>query len=157
VQKQYSKLTSIIVGLNMADEISRQQFFEKNGFKMTNPYWAWSGVNEDKKLVLFNVWEHYREKHNDKTRYIVLCDEWKHATESSKGFNDSERNINLVINGYYKLCIAIAEPTVQFAMPVAKEGEEVKIKHIRSSFYFICEVEKENGIYWATPITRVNV
>ena len=39
----------------MADEISRRKFFEKNGFKMTNPYWAWSGVNKEKKLVMFNV------------------------------------------------------------------------------------------------------
>ena len=137
--------------------ISRLRFFEKNGFKMTNPYWAWSGVNEEKKLVMFNVWEHFKEKHNGKLRYIVLCDEWKNATDSSTGFNDSEKNINLVMNGEYKLCIAIAEPPVKFAMPVAKEGEEVKIKHIRSSFYFICDVIKEDGIYWATPITRVNV
>ncbi|MFK5894856.1 MAG: hypothetical protein QM504_16680 [Pseudomonadota bacterium] len=137
--------------------ISRQRFFEKNGFKMTNPYWAWSGVNNEKKLVLFNVWEHFKEKYNGKTRYIALCDEWKHATESSTGFNDSEKNINLVMHGDYKLCIAIAEPTFKFAMPVAKEGEEVKIKHIRSSFYSICDVVKEGGIYWATPIARIDV
>ena len=141
----------------MASDISRLQFFEKNGFKMTNPYWAWSGVNEDKKQVLFNVWEHFKEKHSGKMRYIVLCDEWKNATDSSKGFNDSEKNIGLVMNGEFQLCIAIVEPTMKFAMPVAKEGEEVKIKHIRSSFYFTCDVEKEDGIYWATPIKRVNV
>ena len=137
--------------------ISRQQFFEENGFKMTNPYWAWSGINEDKKLVIFNVWEHYKEKNNGKLRYIVLCDAWEHATDSSTGFKDSLKNINLVMNGDYQLCIAIAEPTEKFAMPVANEGEEVKIKHIRSSFYFICDVAKEDGIYWATPVTRVNV
>ena len=28
------------------------------------------------------------------------------------------------MNGEYKLCIAIAEPTMKFAMPVAKEGED---------------------------------
>ena len=139
------------------ENISRLQFYERNGFKMTNPYWAWSGVNEDKKLVMFNVWEHFKEKHNGKLRYIVLCDAWEHATDSSNGFNDSLKNMNLVINDYYKLCIAIAEPTVKFAMPVANEGEEVKIKHIKSSFYFICDVVKEEGIYWAYPITRVNV
>ena len=124
---------------------------------MTNPYWAWSGVNEDKKLVMFNVWEHFKEKNNGKLRYIVLCDAWRNATDSSTGFNDSLNNINLVINGGYNLCIAIAEPTEKFAMPVAKEGEEVKIKHIRSSFYFICDVVKEDGIYWAYPTIRVNV
>ena len=141
----------------MASDISRLQFFEKNGFKMTNPYWAWSGVNEDKKQVLFNVWEHFKEKRNGKMRYIVLCDEWKNATDSSTGFNDSEKNIGLVLNGEYQLCIAIVEPTMKFAMPIAKEGEEVKIKHIRSSFYFTCDLEKEDGIYWATPIKRINV
>ncbi len=139
------------------ENVSRLRFFEKNGFKMTNPYWAWSGVNKDKKLVMFNVWEHFKEKHNGKLRYIVLCDAWEHATDSSTGFNDSLKNINLVINGDYKLCIAIAEPTVKFAMPVAKEGEEVKIKHIKSSFYFISDVVKEDGIYWAYPVKRVNV
>ena len=56
----------------------------------------------------------------------------------------------------YKLCMAIAVPTHKFAMPVADEGEEVKIKRIKSSFYFICDVTKEDGIYWATPITKVN-
>jgi len=139
------------------ENISRLKFFEKNGFKMANPYWAWSGVNEEKKLVMFNVWEHYKEKHNGKYRYIALCDKWKNATDSSTGFNDSETNMNLVISGDYKLCIAIAEPTMKFAMPVANEGEEVKIKHIRSSFYFISEVVKEGDTYWATPISRVNV
>lgn len=137
--------------------ISRLQFFEQNGFKMTNPYWAWSGVNTEQKLVIFNVWEHFKEKHNGQTRYIALCDAWEHATDSSTGFNDSLKNMNLVINGDYKLCIAIVEPTVKFAMPVAKEGEEVKIKHIRSSFYFTCDVVKEGEIYWATPIKRINV
>ena len=141
----------------MADEITRLKFFEKNGFKMTNPYWAWSGVNKEKKLVMFNVWEHYKDKHNGQIRYIALYDEWKYVTDSSKGFNDSEKNMNLVINGDYKLCIAIVEPTMKFAMPIAKEGEDVKIKHIRSSFYFICDVQKENGIYWATPLERINV
>jgi len=139
------------------ENVSRLKFFEKNGFKMTNPYWAWSGVNEEKKLVMFNVWEHYKEKHNGKYRYIALCDKWKNATDSSTGFNDSETNMNLVTNGDYKLCIAIAEPTMKFAMPVANEGEEVKIKHIRSSFYFISDVVKEGDTYWATPISRVNV
>lgn len=137
--------------------ISRKQFFEKNGFIMTNPYWAWSGVNADKKLVMFNVWEHYKEKHNGKERYIVLCDEWKNATDSSTGFNDSEKNINLVLNSGYKLCIAIVVPTKNFTIPVAQKGEEVKIKHIKSSFYFICDVIKEDGIYWAIPVNRVNV
>ena len=139
------------------ENVSRRYFFEKNGFKMTNPYWAWSGVNKEKKLVMFNVWEHYKKKHKDKYRYIVLCDEWKNTTDSMTGFNDSLKNINLVINGDYKLCISIAEPTVKFAMPVAKKGEEVKIKHIRSSFYFICDVVKEGDIYWAIPISRVEV
>lgn len=141
----------------MANNISRLKFFEKNGFQMTNPYWAWSGVNEEKKQVMFNVWEHYKEKNNGKYRYIVLCDEWKNATDSSTGFNDSEKNINLVLNEKYTLCIAIAEPTEKFSMPVAKDGEEVKIKHIRSSFYFTCDLKKENGIYWATPVNRINV
>ena len=120
----------------MASDISRKSFFEKNGFKMTNPYWAWSGVNEDKKQVLFNVWEHFKEKHNGKMRYIVLCDEWKSATDTSTGFNDSEKNIGLVMNGEYQLCIAIAEPTMKFAMPVAKEGEEVKNKTYKIKLLF---------------------
>lgn len=141
----------------MANNISRLSFYKKNGFKMTNPNWAWSGVNECKKQVLFNVWEHFKKKNNGKNRYIVLCDEWKNISKSSAGFNDSEKNINLVINGEYQLCIAIAEPTIKFSMPIAKDGEEVKIKHIRSSFYFTCDVVKEDGIYWATPITRINV
>ena len=81
----------------MANELSRLKFFEKNGFKMTNPYWAWSGVNKEKKLVMFNVWEHFNEKNNGKIRYMALCDEWKNATDSSTGFNDSEKNMNLVI------------------------------------------------------------
>ena len=135
----------------MVYETSRLQFFEKNGFKMTNSRWAWSGVSEEKKLVLFNVWEHYQEQHNGQVRYMVLCDEWESASETSAGFSYAEENINLVVNGGYELCIAITEPTQKFAMPLAKEGEEVKIKHIRTSFYFICDLEKENGIYWATP------
>lgn len=141
----------------MANELSRKAFFEKIGFKMTNPYWAWSGVNEEKKRVIFTAWEHYHEKRNGKTSYIVLCDEWKGSTDSDTGFIDSEKNIDLVVNGGYEMCIAIAEPTEKFAKPLAKEGEEVKIKHMRSSFYFLCEVEKENGIYWATPTARVDV
>lgn len=139
------------------ENISRLQFFERNGFKMTNPYWAWSGVNTEKKLVIFNVWEHFKEERNGQTCYIALCDAWEHATDSSTGFNDSLKNMNLVIDGDYTLCIAIVEPTVKFAMPVAKEGEEVKIKRIRSSFYFICDVVKEGEIYWARPIKRINV
>lgn len=141
----------------MAINVSRKSFFEKNGFTMTNPYWAWSAVSEEKKQVIFNVWEHYHEERNGKLSYIVLCDEWKGSGESDTGFNDSEKNINLVMNGDFDLCIAIAEPTEKFAMPLAKKGEEVKIKHIRSSFYFLCELEKINGIYWATPVKRINV
>jgi hypothetical protein len=141
----------------MVENVTRKAFYEKNGFKMTNPYWAWSGVNEEEKLVIFNVWVHYKEKHNGKLRYIVLYDEWKNVVNSSAGFNDAEKNINLVVNGEYTLCIAITEPTMKFAMPVANDGEEVKIKRIRSSFYFTADLEKENGIYWATPVNRVNL
>jgi hypothetical protein len=137
--------------------ISRKEFFEKNGFKLTNPYWAWSGINEEKKLVLFNVWEHYYEKFNGTIRYIVFCEVWKNSSESSLGFNDSLNNINLVLSGEYKLCIAIVEPTVKFSIPTAKQGEEVKIKRIRSSFYYLCDLVVENGIYWATPNNRTNL
>ena len=84
--------------------ISRKEFFEKNGFKMTNPQWAWSGVNDEKELVIFNAWEHFKEKKidpNGKThhRHIVFCDAWKDATASNTGFNDSQKNINLVMHG----------------------------------------------------------
>ena len=47
--------------------------------------------------------------------YIAVRDsqyELKNASDSSTGFNDSEKNINLVLNGYYQLCIAIVEPTM---------------------------------------------
>lgn len=95
----------------MTNNLTRKAFFEKYGFKMTNPNWAWSGVHSEEKLVIFTAWEHYKRKNNGKLQYLIFCDIWKKSSTSSGGFNDSKKNLELILNSDYKLCIAIVEPT----------------------------------------------
>jgi hypothetical protein len=150
----------------MLKNMSKSEFFKKNGFKMTNAQWSWCGVNEEEKKVMFTAWSHYKD---DKKRYIVFSEEW--ANKGGKlrpGYHDAVKKMNLVIYGNeegdeelggkkHKLCIAITEPTFEFTLPMAKPEEEVKIKHVRSTFYFICDVIKEGNIYYAIRKSRIDL
>jgi hypothetical protein len=85
-------------------------------------------VNEQEKLVMFTAWSQYNKVENGVSRYLIFHDQWKYESDSKLGYNDALEKLDLVENYGYELCIAIADATVRFAMPLAN-----RMKRSRSS------------------------
>jgi len=128
--------------------ISRLEFMDKVGAKMTNHQWSWVGIDHNNKRVYFSTWVHYQTPNytSANREYLVFATKWggDESGKKSVGHNDAKKALNLISNDGYEARLLMMEATVKFSYPDRLEGEEVKIKNIRGTQFFTASLNTVN-------------
>jgi len=133
-------------------KLSRKQFILSHGATCKNWYWSWSFVNENKKNVIFGVWDVYANKKES----LILSNDWEYKlTRKGKmrkqnGFSQSIEHIGLIKKEGYKLFTF----TIYRSNPKNEEpGAPAKI--LRFDHYLAKkELEKKGDGWYAYDFTE---
>ena len=89
--------------------MSLTQHFENLGAPLTNSRWSWGSVRESDGAVFLRVWQDQKVRIDGKTYMLVTHHAAYVGNESSLGYRERLRHINLAREGskiYMIMCIA---------------------------------------------------